>query len=232
MILDQSRWWAAPENAGAFATALRLVRHRLVAVDIGAHVGIWAASMAGEFEVVHAFEPLPPTFALLEQRIAGNGVVGFNVETGELVRESSPLLPNVQAHKIALADRPCFGRMACPAKKVGSTFSTFLLMPAMAAVDDVLVDEGPIPVTTLDLALADDPYPVAMIKIDVEGAEALVLAGAHRILRRDLPIIILERSRKIAARYGLTDSAATEFLIGLGYREIAAFSPNVVMAMP
>ena len=38
---------------------MEMVKDRRVAVDIGAHVGLWSRVMALDFERVHAFEPLP-----------------------------------------------------------------------------------------------------------------------------------------------------------------------------
>ena len=50
--------------------------------------------------------------------------------------------------------------------------------------------EGPTEIVALDALIGDRP--VAALKIDVEGMEGAVLAGARRLLDRDRPIIYLE----------------------------------------
>ena len=52
-------------------------------------------------------------------------------------------------------------------------------------------------VTTLDALITD---PVAVIKIDVEGMEELVLRGASRILGSDRPTVYLEAFNRAALR--------------------------------
>lgn len=42
-----------------YEAALMHVRERRIAVDVGAHVGLWTYPMSFDFETVHAFEPMP-----------------------------------------------------------------------------------------------------------------------------------------------------------------------------
>ena len=48
-----------------------------------------------------------------------------------------------------------------------------------------------VPCTTLD-ALAADLPPIGLLKIDVEGLERSVIAGAAALLRRDRPVLFVE----------------------------------------
>lgn len=49
------------------------------AIDGGAHVGDWTATLAERFEVVHAFEPDPVTFATLRERTRAQlNVIPYN----------------------------------------------------------------------------------------------------------------------------------------------------------
>ena len=51
-----------------------------------------------------------------------------------------------------------------------------------------------VPATTLDAAFSDRS--LDLLKVDVEGAEGLVLAGARRLLAEQRPIVVLEFHRE------------------------------------
>jgi FkbM family methyltransferase len=86
---------------------------------------------------------------------------------------------------------------------------------------------GDTPVRRLD-DLVDPDTPVALLKIDTEGDEPAVLAGARQILTRDHPFVCLEVHDGAAFR------AASGLLGGLGYRlvEILGLSDNYLYGHP
>ena len=53
-----------------------------LAVDVGAHVGTWAVTMAGCFKEVIAFEPIPEHFECLLENTKGLGVMSYNRALG------------------------------------------------------------------------------------------------------------------------------------------------------
>lgn len=57
-------------NAETLARALKQVTDFRLAIDGGAHVGIWTNLLCGHFGVVHAFEPSAETFAALVDEVA------------------------------------------------------------------------------------------------------------------------------------------------------------------
>jgi FkbM family methyltransferase len=60
---------------------------------------------------------------------------------------------------------------------------------------------------------------VDLIKIDVEGAEHLVLTGAAQTLRRNRPLVLFEHQRSTAAHYGTGPDEIHDLLAGeLGMR--------------
>lgn len=72
--------------------------------------------------------------------------------------------------------------------------------------------EVEVPATTLDDFSKQSSRPVSLLKIDVEGAELLVLQGARGLLTRDRPHVMVEVADPIANR-----RAVFELMTGLGY---------------
>lgn len=77
---DQLHKWLA--LATDVDKALPHVRRRGIAVDGGAHVGLWSARLAQHFQWVFAFEPVPENFACLQRNVPQN-VVTVNAALGE-----------------------------------------------------------------------------------------------------------------------------------------------------
>lgn len=73
--------------------------------------------------------------------------------------------------------------------------------------------EGDIPLKRLDDFGIDD---VDFIKLDCEGYELFALQGAEQMLRRHRPVVIVEQKRGHGGKFGLTDTAAVDYLLGLG----------------
>lgn len=92
-----------------------------------------------------------------------------------------------------------------------------LLINADHPGDHRLGDSGE-PVTALSLdEIASPGRKVAMIKIDVQGAEMRVLAGAAAILARDRPALFIEVDPAGLSRYGSSVDALLGMLAAHGY---------------
>jgi FkbM family methyltransferase len=61
-------------------------------------------------------------------------------------------------------------------------------------------------------------HPVALIKVDVEGAEYHALLGASRTIALSRPIIIFEAGARSSSAYGAGPRDFTAYFSGLGYR--------------
>ena len=131
-------------------------------LDVGANIGNHTVYFAGVVGCrVHAFEPIPSTFAVLEENIRRNGLDG-----------------HVQAHMLALGDGD--GHAEVAAFDPGNLGGTALR----------LKDHGDIRVSSIDhLELC---CPVRLIKIDAEGMDVSVLAGAKKLIERDRPVLACE----------------------------------------
>ena len=154
-----------------------------VAIDVGAHIGnhsIWFA-LAMRLNVI-ALEPNPSSFEILKQNLEAN-----NLALPE------PYRPFVRAMPVAAGDRPGWGRVQPPAIEHNSG-----TVSVAREDDEGQQDAGQVPITTLDELLVFGH--IELIKIDVEGAAAEVLAGAKRILAENNPVIYAEGDRdEIAA---------------------------------
>jgi FkbM family methyltransferase len=84
--------------------------------------------------------------------------------------------------------------------------------------DHHLSDDGePVAAVTLDELAADDPRRVTLIKIDVQGAESMVLAGARRVIAQHRPAIFVEVHDPSLTRLGSSRRELITTLAGLGY---------------
>lgn len=86
---------------------------------------------------------------------------------------------------------------------------------------------------TLDSVLVDfgEP-PISLIKIDVQGAESMVLAGAQNTLRRCKPALYIEIDHMALDRFGDSASALVALIQNLGYQpyqlEKAGTPPSLI----
>lgn len=143
------------------------------AVDAGAHIGFFTiqmAAMVGDSGRVYAFEPFDANADLLAQSIMEN-----RFET------------RVTLRRAAVGAASGTATLTFPQETL-NTGGAYLLRPGTAPLGGNL--EKTIAVVALDAV--DLRRPVRFIKMDVEGAEPLVLDGARRILEEDRPTILSE----------------------------------------
>lgn len=149
----------------------RLIQPGMVVYDIGANVGylsMIAARLTGPTGKVICFEPLPANAKRLEHNAALN-------EFGQVLVRNEAMGRTVGSATFLVSDTPTWGKLA----SVGALSSE--------------VGRIEVPVQTVDAAVFDQNLPRPdLIKIDVEGAEVDVLAGAARTLREIRPLLLIE----------------------------------------
>jgi FkbM family methyltransferase len=165
-----------------------------VFIDVGANFGVFtliASKLVGGFGRVFAFEPTAQSFAILRQNIALND------------------FSNVRAFQVALAQARGQAWLYHGWDPVGNSLG----------MDHLCGDKGEtVQTEALDNLLEDNGVDrVDAIKIDVEGAEELVLRGAIRSITKHSPVVIFEYNPGCAARLGLSPDGARNFLESLGY---------------
>ena len=167
-----------------------LDRSRVI-IDVGASTGLFALIAAAECPdaEIHAFEPVPETFEYMEQNIAANQ------------------FSNVKSVCACVSDLD--GEMAMYLNR-----SPALPMTA-SVLEDYRTSDRTIVVNSikLDTYVVDNGLPkVDLIKIDAEGSEPRVLAGAREVMRTHKPVIICE------VLYNHTDVQLQKVLEGTDYR--------------
>ena len=150
----------------------RLVAPGRVALDVGANRGVWTYALRRLAREVHAFEPNPKMFADLSAALKGRA----------------------HLHALALSDRNGEAEFRVPRGRRG-----YSNQGGSISAIAVPRDFGALTVPTArldDLGIAD----VGFIKIDVEGAELAVIAGARETLRRDRPVLVVELEERHTGR--------------------------------
>ena len=169
-------------------------------VDVGANYGVYTlvgSKLVGETGRVLAFEPTAQSFAILRQNI-------------ELNRSS-----NVDAFQVALTETRGKAWLNYGWDPVGN----WVCKKTLESKEGEEIETE-----SLDQLLGENGVDhVDVIKIDVEGAEELVLRGAIECLTSQHPIVIFEFNPACAARLGLWPRGAADFLKSLGY-EFMLFS--------
>ncbi len=185
-----------PETA-AFVSGF--LKPGMVFFDVGAHIGeytLMAAHCVGDAGAVHAFEAQPGTAALLRGNCAGNRVC------------------NATINGCAVSDSE------------GEREFDVCAEPSMSSLAAAEGSERPlrrirVPATTLDAYCSRHRVWPDLLKIDVEGAELLVLKGAARLLSRPspgAPAILFECLPWTYGRFGCSPENVTDFLRSFGYR--------------
>jgi FkbM family methyltransferase len=184
----------------------RSVRAGQHVVDGGAHAGLYALTMArlvGPSGSVHAFEPIGANAAWLDAGVRENAAEA-----------------HLHVCRAALTDRSGTAE-AFVARRTFNPGSARLRGPG----ESPLPGHDVVSVPTVALDEADVPHPIGFVRLDVEGAEALALRGAARILGDDRPTVLVEVHADLLPRVsGTTAEALFEWMQGLGYvpRQIGA----------
>ncbi|MFI4916629.1 MAG: FkbM family methyltransferase [Phycisphaerales bacterium JB060] len=157
------------------------VRPSDVVWDIGANIGMYSRFEVQAFGAAHvcAFEPMQENLSLLRENIRLGGisdrVTVVPIALGDQNTQMQLQIDDVQS-ATAVLDVVTHGRPSEGRANVG-------LPPRTEEVEvrtlDSMIEQGELPEPTL-------------LKIDVEGAEALVLRGAERYLERDDTLLLIE----------------------------------------
>ena len=186
---------------------LKYVKKGFVALDIGANNGIVSlllSCLVGRKGKVHAFEPIPATFALLEEYVSKYFV--YN---------------NYQLHNCAISDKEEKVNILIPGNDYGQA-------SMKTHESGSWKDQSSIQVVEVDSKKIDGFEgrlgKVDFIKIDIEGAELLALKGAHQLILTYKPILYLEVYQEWTKEFGYSPVDLYDYIRSLGYSKIWAYS--------
>lgn len=183
-------WYCGLHEYREMAFALHMLRAKDCFLDVGANVGSYTVLASGAVGARSvAVEPVPATREHLIRNVELNGL-----------QERVRLWPG----------------------GLGSAVGTLRFSSSLDTVNHVLTsgEDLPgveVPVTTLDELMGDDVP--ALIKIDVEGYEHEVLAGAQRTLADTRLMAVIMEVNGSGVRYGSRDA---ELVAAVCHHEFAA----------
>ena len=165
------------------------------ALDLGAHIGLFSVLLArsvGPTGHVISFEPAPATAAVLRATVRCNH-----------------LGPVVSAREAALAGRRGEVELFETGDECSNASSVVRTDRTAASVR--------VAATTLDDLVADERLTVAVVKMDIEGAELDVLEGASALLSEQRPALAIEVHPRELATSGRDPREVFDVLVAHGY---------------
>ncbi len=158
----------------SFNVCSKFLTQKRTCLDIGGHVGIFAALYAKHFKTVHTFEPIPSLYAMMLQNIAEldhvhphNNIVSDTDGTAEIFENPRNTEINV----------------------VNSGWSRQLVDKLFGPKGKYNVIPHTIATRSIDSFEFDD---VDLIKIDTESYIIPILEGATETIKRCRPVCIVE----------------------------------------
>jgi FkbM family methyltransferase len=177
-------WLRSPLSNDAFMLGAlkRFVKPGDVVYDIGANIGVYCRFLIQRFEAsqVYAFEPMSSNQAQLQRNLAlGAGCAGkvrvMRYAVGDEDGTADFQVDDISSHSGSL-DAVTAGRASESRRQYG--------LPPMVET---------VKVTRLDTIVSSEHLPLPdVIKLDVEGAEAMALRGARALLLSRKPRILIE----------------------------------------
>lgn len=177
-------------------------------VDVGANIGYYVLMEAQVAQEVYAIEPEPRNLELLRKNVELNSC-------GD----------RVEVHELALSDTTGEGLLS-----IGHTPNQHRLR---AASDTQQARYIKVSTTTLDEFLKDRE--VDVVRMDLEGAEWLVVKGMMGILRGNKPLILfVEVHSKSIKDYGGDAMTMLKLLLDSGFRmrHLVVFRPAALSVIP
>lgn len=164
------------------------------AVDVGANIGLFtllASRLCGPKGRVYSFEASPEVLGILKHNVRINHA------------------SNIVLHECAVGNGDGVVRFhLAESRNMG--------LGSMRSLGGSRDRSVTVPVGRLDM-LVPQSTRIKLLKVDVEGAEPMVLKGARGIIERDLPFIVLELTDAYSRQLNCCAAEALSLLWEFGY---------------
>lgn len=162
-----------------------------IVFDVGAYIGVYTfvACEILETGMIYTFEPNPDSAKRIEETITRNNVT------------------QIQLNNSAVGDY------------TGTVQFSIHKTPVQSSIHNQTSQGGiEIPIITLDhYCHKQEIDRIDLLKIDVEGAELMVLRGAEKMIEMVSPLMIVELHKGESKRFGYTVAETIQFLWDAGY---------------
>ncbi len=189
----------------------RIVQKDDTCVDVGANIGIYSVLMAkmASGGQVHAFEPVPLNGKILALNLEVNRVRNVQIHGCVLSEAAGPV-------EFSVSSDGAYSSI----KATGQRSQTEVLALQAVRLDDLFFRER---------------RRVDLIKIDVEGAELMVLRGGHGLLGDEElrpKALLVELNPHTQSMYDYTPMDVVGFLKGFGYQARSITGKGVAAGWP
>lgn len=191
------------------AVALDMLRPDADVIDVGANIGLFSVALAGRLTSgrLLAVEP-SAVFERLERNLADNGLASRSILfRGAAGSTDGEMTLNYVAGREEYAS-------------LGN-----LVHPSIAGAAS---QSATVPVSTIDALVERHGLSPGLIKVDVEGFEHAVFAGARETLRRHRPAILSELSDPLLRSNGSSSAQVVAMLKSAGYTVTDAEHPDIL----
>jgi FkbM family methyltransferase len=191
-VLTDNQWFGLEKDVKeheCLKQTIKTVQAGMTALDIGTHIGTYTlmlSKLVGEKGRVYGFEPSPKPYKILRENLKRNHC------------------ENVTAENIALSNT-CGKVTLYNPSDLGASGSSILLSGKGKATT--------VDCTTIDDYCQEHNVKPEFLKMDVEGAESLLIEGARKTLVRYHPSLLLEfhafksREENLADWRGIIENA-------------------------
>jgi FkbM family methyltransferase len=181
---------------------IHLIRRGDTVFDVGANFGAFTvlfSDLVGAQGFVHSFEPVPPTFARLSDRI-----------------RLEARYPNIVINAKACSQEQGTAEITVPGGDLGQASMHSHAVASWATSSQR--EKFSVPTIRIDDYVTEKQLDrLDFIKCDAEGAELLVLKGATSALSMFEPLLHLEVSDAWTSDFGYSSSDLADFLEDAGY---------------